>query len=117
MQRFQGLIGVALILGIAWLVSNNKKRINYRLVGSGILLQIVIALLILKVPVVKSFFQKIGNIITHIEAFAKEGAAFVYGGLMADNHAGGAVPYSAPGVFIFGFSVLRAEKTFVSFKK
>lgn len=106
MQRFQGLIGVVLILGIAWLVSNNKKKINYRLVGSGILLQIVIALLILKVPVVKSFFQRIGGIITHIEAFAKEGASFVYGGLMADNHAGGAVPYSTPGVFIFGFSVL-----------
>lgn len=106
MQRFQGLIGVVLILGIAWLVSNNKKRINYRLVVSGILLQIVIALLILKVPVVKSFFQKIGSIITHIEAFAKEGASFVYGGLMADNFAGGSVPYKTPGVFIFGFSVL-----------
>ena len=106
MQRFQGLIGVVLILGIAWLVSNNKKRINYRLVGSGILLQIIIAILILKVPIIKSFFQKIGSIITHIEAFAKEGASFVYGGLMADNHAGGSVPYNTPGVFIFGFSVL-----------
>jgi CNT family concentrative nucleoside transporter len=106
MQRFQGLIGVVLILGIAWLVSNNKKRINYRLVGSGILLQIVIALLILKVPFVKSFFQKVGSVITHLEAFAKEGAAFVYGGLMADNMAGGAIPYRTPGVFIFGFSVL-----------
>ena len=106
MQRFQGLIGVVLILGIAWLVSNNKKRINYRLVGSGILLQIVIALLIIKVPFVKSFFQKVGSVITHLEAFAKQGAAFVYGGLMADNMAGGAVPYRTPGVFIFGFSVL-----------
>ncbi len=106
MHRFQGLIGVVLILGIAWLVSNNKKKINYRLVGSGILLQIVIALLILKVSFVKSFFQKIGSIITHIEAFAKEGASFVYGGLMADNSAGGSVPYRTPGVFIFGFSVL-----------
>ncbi len=106
MQRFQGLVGVILILGLAWLISNNKKRINYRLVVSGILLQITIALLILKVPIVKSFFQKIGSIITHIEAFAKEGAAFVYGGLMADNRAGGSIPYGTPGVFIFGFSVL-----------
>ncbi|MES2890351.1 MAG: nucleoside transporter C-terminal domain-containing protein [Bacteroidota bacterium] len=106
MQRFQGLIGILVILGIAWLVSNNKKKINYRLVFSGILLQIVIALLILKVPIVKSFFQKIGSIITHIEAFAKEGASFVYGGLMADSGTGAAVPYRTPGVFIFGFSVL-----------
>ena len=106
MQRFQGLIGVGLILGIAWLVSNNKKKINYRLVGSGMLLQVIIALLILKVPFVKLFFQKIGSVITHIEAFAHEGAAFVYGGLLADNNAGGGVPYRTPGVFIFGFSVL-----------
>jgi CNT family concentrative nucleoside transporter len=105
MERFQGLIGVVLILGIAWLFSNNKKKINYRLVISGILLQVVIALLILKVPFVKSFFQKIGSIITHLEAFAKEGAAFVYGGLIADSPLG-AVPYRTPGVFIFGFSVL-----------
>ncbi len=106
MQRFQGLIGIVLILAIAWLFSNNKKRINYKLVISGILLQIIIALLILKVPFVKLFFQKIGSIITHLEAFAKEGAGFVYGGLMADNMAGGSVPYRTPGVFVFGFSVL-----------
>lgn len=105
MQRFQGLIGVALILGIAWLVSNNRKKINYRLVISGILLQIVIALLILKVSFVTAFFQKIGSIITYIEAFAKEGAAFVYGGLMADSPTG-PIAYRTHGVFIFGFSVL-----------
>jgi CNT family concentrative nucleoside transporter len=106
MQRFQGLIGIVLILAIAWLFSNNKKRINYKLVISGIFLQILIALLILKVSFVKLFFQKIGSIITHLEAFAKEGAGFVYGGLMADNMAGGSVPYRTPGVFVFGFSVL-----------
>jgi CNT family concentrative nucleoside transporter len=106
MQQFQGLIGIILILGIAWLVSNNKKRINYRLVLSGILLQVVIALLIFKVPFVKIVFQKIGTVITHIEAFAKEGAAFVYGGLMVDNMTGASLPYRTPGVFIFGFSVL-----------
>ena len=106
MQRFQGLIGIVLILAIAWMFSNNKKRINYKLVISGILLQIIIALLILKVSFVKLFFQKIGSIITHLEAFAKEGAEFVYGGLMADNMAGGSVPYRTPGVFVFGFSVL-----------
>lgn len=106
MQRFQGLIGIVLILAIAWMFSNNKKRINFKLVISGILLQIIIALLILKVSFVKLFFQKIGSIITHLEAFAKEGAGFVYGGLMADNMVGGSVPYRTPGVFVFGFSVL-----------
>ncbi|HEU4608528.1 MAG TPA: nucleoside transporter C-terminal domain-containing protein [Chitinophagaceae bacterium] len=106
MERFQGIVGILLILTVAWLASNNKKRINYRLVFSGLLLQVCFAILILKVPPVKSFFQAIGRIITHIEAFAKEGASFVYGGLMAQDAAGAAVPYRTPGIFIFGFSVL-----------
>ncbi len=106
MERFQGLIGIAVIFGIAFLASDNKRKINYRLVASGVGLQLVIAILILKVGPVKQFFQWLGGIITHIEAFAKQGASFVYGGLMTDNHAGGAVPYATPGAFVFGFSVL-----------
>ncbi len=106
MQRFQGLIGRVLILGIAWLASNNKKKINYRLVISGILLQILIAILILKVSPVKNLFAWLGRQIGHIEEFAKAGADFVYGGVMTDNHIGGSVAYSTPGTFIFGFSVL-----------
>jgi CNT family concentrative nucleoside transporter len=106
MERFQGLFGIVAILGIAFLFSNNKKKINYRLVASGMLLQTVLAVLILKVTVVKNFFQELGKVMTHIEAFAHQGAGFVYGGLMTDNHAGGSTPYSSDGVFIFGFSVL-----------
>ncbi len=106
MERFHGLIGIVVILGIAFLFSNNKKKINYRLVISGLILQTIIAVAILKITPVKNFFQWLGNIMTHIEAFAHEGAGFVYGGLMTDNHAGGAIAYNQQGVFIFGFSVL-----------
>ena len=106
MERLQGLIGIIQILSLAWVASNNKKRINYRLVISGILLQVTIALLIFKVPFVKSFFSWMGRQMTHIEAFAKEGASFVYGGLVAQDASGAAVPYRTPGVFVFGFSVL-----------
>lgn len=106
MDRLQGLIGLVVILGIAWLFSNNRKQINYRLVVSGLLLQAVIAVSILKVDFIKRFFQSLGKIITHIEAFAKQGASFVYGPLMADNFAGGSVPYAKEGVFVFGFSVM-----------
>lgn len=105
MERFQGLIGIILILAIAFLASNNKRRINYRLVISGILLQITIAFLVLKVAPVTNFFKWIGNQIGHIEGFAKQGASFVYGGIMVDNHAGGTLPYGAEHMFIFGFSV------------
>jgi CNT family concentrative nucleoside transporter len=61
MDRFQGLFGVILILGIAFLCSNNKKRINYRLVVSGIALQITIAILVLKVAFITNFFKWIGH--------------------------------------------------------
>lgn len=105
MERFQGLIGILLILGIAFLASNNRSRINYRLVVSGILLQIVIAFLVLKVKPVTDFFKWIGFQIGHIEEFAKKGASFVYGGVMVNDNAGGSTPYSTQGMFIFGFSV------------
>jgi len=60
MERFQGLAGVVLIFALAWLASNNKRRINYRLVFSGIALQVFIVLLI-KLPAVSSFFPASGS--------------------------------------------------------
>ena len=53
MARFQGIVGIILILMIAYIFSNNKKRINYRLVMSGLALQLTIGILILK-PIVTS---------------------------------------------------------------
>ncbi len=105
MQRFTGLIGIALILGIAFLCSNNKRRINLRLVLSGLALQIVIALLVFKVPVVNSFFQYLGKGMEKIEGFAKQGANFVWGGIGAFDFTGQVVNYSAPGTFVFAFNI------------
>ncbi len=104
MERFIGLIGILFILGIAFLFSNNKKKINKRLVISGLSLQIIIAILVLKVPAVTAFFQYIGNGMRHIEEFAKEGANFVYGGLGIVGKEG-VQNYSAPSNFIFAFNI------------
>jgi concentrative nucleoside transporter, CNT family len=81
MERFIGLIGVTLILGLAFLASNNKRKINLRLVLSGLALQIVIAVLVLKIPPVTRFFQLMGSGMETIEQSAKYGANFVYGGM------------------------------------
>ena len=105
MARFQGLFGIILILAIAFLCSNNKKRINYRLVINGIILQIVIAVLVLKVKFVTDFFKWVGRQIGHIEEFAKEGAAFVWGGVFVQSNLGATVTYRSPQTFIFAFSV------------
>jgi concentrative nucleoside transporter, CNT family len=105
MDRFTGLIGVIVILGIAFLLSNNRKAINYRLVFSGIGLQLVIALLVLKVPPVTRFFAMLGKGMSKIEQFAAQGAGFVYGNIMVDTHDGTAKGFGAPHTFVFAFSV------------
>ena len=61
MGRFTGVIGIIIILGLAFLWSNNRKKINYRLVITGLLLQIALAIFILKVPVGQDIFYWLGK--------------------------------------------------------
>ena len=105
MNRFTGLIGIALILGIAFLCSNNRKKINLRLVCSGLGLQLAIALVVLKIPIAAHFFQLLGRGMQKLESFAKEGASFVYGGIGVYDTTGQIVNYRAAPVFIFAFNI------------
>lgn len=82
MERFTGLIGVVLILGIALLLSNNRKAINLRTVISGLVLQLALALFILKTWVGQSLFAWLGAKIGTLLALADKGGEFVFGGLM-----------------------------------
>ena len=104
MERFQGLIGIVLILGIAYLASNNRTRINYRTVFSGLGLQLLIGVLVLKVPPVTGFFQQMGKGMQRIEGFAREGAAFVYGGIASVQPDGTIANYTQGG-FVFAFNI------------
>ncbi len=113
MERFSGILGIVLIFGIAFLLSNNRKKINYRLVISGFALQIVIALLVLKVKPITDFFAMLGRVMGKIEAFATQGAAFVYGNIMVDTHDGASKSFGAPHTFVFAFSI-TATIIFVS---
>jgi CNT family concentrative nucleoside transporter len=105
MQRFSGLIGIALILGIAFLFSNNKKRINLRLVLSGLALQLALAILLLKVPPVTRFFQILGTGMQKLEGFAKEGASFVYGSIAVVKPDNSIADFRLPGSFVFAFNI------------
>ncbi len=82
MERFVGLIGIVVIFLIAFLMSNNKKAINYKTVGMGFLLQILLAIFIFKVPVGEKMFLLIGAFIRKILDFAYEGGQFVFGPLL-----------------------------------
>ncbi|HEY2726715.1 MAG TPA: nucleoside transporter C-terminal domain-containing protein, partial [Parafilimonas sp.] len=77
---------------------------NYRLVVSGILLQITIAVLVLKVAVIGSFFQWLGHGMERIETFAWQGASFVYGGINVTQNDGSTADYLKGG-FVFAFNV------------
>ncbi|MBK7083692.1 MAG: NupC/NupG family nucleoside CNT transporter [Flavobacteriales bacterium] len=104
MERFTGLIGIAVILGLALLASNNRRAINRRLVVSGILLQTVIAVLVLKIPPVTRFFQFLGHGMEKIEQFARQGASFVYGGIAVQQFDGTIANYTSGG-FVFAFNI------------
>lgn len=87
----RGIFGIILLLGIAYLFSNNKKKINWRLVGTGLLIQIVFAVLIIKGDQLgnwfaplgwpKDFFRFVSSFFVLILQFTSEGAKFVFGNL------------------------------------
>lgn len=85
MSRFIGIFGIIIIFGIAYLMSNNKKAINYKTVGMGFLLQVLFAVLIFKVSFIQKFVLAIGAFIGKLLDFAKEGGHTVFGALM-DKH-------------------------------
>jgi len=91
MDILRGILGIILLLGIAFLLSNNKKKINWRLVGGGLTLQISFAFLILKgeylrsvfspLGWVKDFFSWVSYFFVVLLNFTTEGAKFVFGNL------------------------------------
>ena len=82
MSRLIGILGIIVILAIAYLMSNNKKAINLKTVGLGFVLQVFFAIFIFKVPLGQKIFMALGKFITKILDFATDGGAFVFGPLM-----------------------------------
>ena len=85
MERLVGIIGIIVIFLICFLLSNNKKAINYKTVGIGFVLQIALALFIFKVPLGEKMFLLIGEFIRKILVFAYEGGTFVFGPLLNNS--------------------------------
>ncbi len=85
MERFVGIFGIIFIFLLAYLMSNNKKAINYKTVGMGFLLQVGLALFVFKFPLGRALFMSIGIFIQKILDFAKEGGAFVFGPLISNT--------------------------------
>jgi CNT family concentrative nucleoside transporter len=104
MERFTGLLGIAVILFTAFLLSNNRKAINYRLVFSGLLLQALLALFILKTETGQLIFAKVGQVITRLLEFSDKGADFVFGILVSKTQL--EQVFGAGSSFIFIFKIM-----------
>lgn len=104
MERFTGLLGIILILGLAYLMSNNRKAINYRTVGVGFGLQVVLAIFILKTEAGQIVFQWLGDSINTLLGQADKGAMFVFGSLVNRELMGKA--FGAGNEYIFFFKVV-----------
>ncbi len=75
---FRGVLGLISLLLIAFLFSRNRKGINWALVAKGLGIQIVFAILILKVSIVSSAFEFVGKIFTKIISFTQDGTMFLF---------------------------------------
>ncbi len=106
---FFGLFGLAVLVMIAWLFSNNKKNINWRIVLIGISLQLIFAVFVLKTPWGSQVFDAIGSFFVKIIGFTNDGAKFVFGALADQNIFRDAFPDNLKNTgvgFLFAFQVL-----------
>ncbi|MBI5464469.1 MAG: NupC/NupG family nucleoside CNT transporter [Ignavibacteriales bacterium] len=104
----RGIIGLLFVTLLAYLFSNNKKAINWNLVGTGIILQFVFAFLVVKTDVGRSLFSGISKLFVALFNFAGDGAQFVFGSL------GKGFGEGSLG-FFFAFQVLPTVIFFASF--
>ncbi|REE08023.1 CNT family concentrative nucleoside transporter [Winogradskyella pacifica] len=93
---WRGILGMVTLIFIAFLFSSNRKAINWKTVGIGLVFQLVIAIGVLKVDFVKTVFEYIGQGFIAILGFTQAGSEFLFGGMLDINSFG----------FIFAFQVL-----------
>jgi CNT family concentrative nucleoside transporter len=91
-----GLFGLSVLIFIAWLFSNNRGAVDWRLIATGIGLQIAFATLVLMVPGGRDVFDALGHGFVRLLEFVKAGSNFIFGSLMDTEQFG----------FIFAFQVL-----------
>ena len=103
----RGLLGISAIVVIAYLLSNNKKNIDWKTIGIGLLSQIIIAVGVIKVDAVKIFFEKIGEAFLAIVVFTNEGTKVLFGELANSDKYGAIFALQILPVIIF-FSALTS---------
>ena len=93
---WRGMLGMTVLLLISYLLSSNRKAINWKTVGAGLSAQLLLAFGVLRVPLIQNIFEFVGSIFVLILDFTMAGSEFLLGGLMSVESYG----------FIFLFQVL-----------
>src|SRR6056300_711829 len=94
----RGILGMLFLIGISFLFSANKRAINWKMVGIGLSIQIVLAIGSLKVPLVQKGFSFVGQIFVNILDYTLVGSKFLLGNLLDLNN---------PSIgYIFAFQIL-----------
>lgn len=102
----RGLLGLIFLVIVGYLLSSNRRRIDWRLVGSGLLLQVIFAVLVLKVDRVANSFDWLSQQVVTFLNFSEKGAEFLFGGLVNNQDTFG---------YIFAFKVLPTVVFFSAF--
>ena len=100
----RGLIGWLALLSLAWVLSESRRRVPWRIVAGGLIVQIALALLLIGVPLARSAILLLNGAVDALQRATDDGTAFVFGYL-----GGGALPFAEthPGAsFILAFKVL-----------
>ncbi|MCP4310681.1 MAG: Na+ dependent nucleoside transporter [Bacteroidetes bacterium] len=97
-RLLRGLLGMGVLVAIAWLFSSNRKAVSWKMVGRGLVFQLLLAIGILYVPFIQDFFEFIGKGFVKILAFTNEGVTY-----LLKSHVTGEVE---PGLKNFAFSIL-----------
>jgi len=94
MTIFRGIIGLVFFVGLAWLMSRDRKRFPARVVFGGLALQIVLAAFCLKTDVGIVIFEGMAHFVTKLISMAKPGTELVFGGLASGNFEEGGWGYA-----------------------
>ncbi len=95
MDYFRGLVGIIVLILVAFIFSANKRQVDWRLVGIGVILQALFGFLITKVEFVARIFATVSRAFVKFLSFSADGATFIFGDLATDSFG-----------FIFAFQVL-----------
>ena len=98
---FRGIIGMTFLIFISFLLSNNRKAINWKAASFGLLIQIILAIGVLKIPFVQAIFEFAGKIFVKILDFTMEGTKFLFGDLVSLDNFGNVFVFAILPTVIF----------------